>query len=211
VKLHVKNIRNSCTFEKSQRVICSITQFKYLLYAVFTIRENRFCYCTQCHHRHDTLLDLLDSLTKLRAVKKPSLLVYQPAVGSTSISVSPTCFPHNNTCSSEVFKLIICSSKCVRKQHHEQDSNTLTYSWRGSKFVSTFRNCFCRSRSSMSTVQTHSGGQAQQCQRNSQNAIPLFQYHTVNGFTRRSLITRWIKFHSHFYVQGFECFKGKWN
>lgn len=55
VKLHVENIPNSCTFGESQCVICCISQFTYLLYTVFTIRENRFCYCTQCHQRHDTL------------------------------------------------------------------------------------------------------------------------------------------------------------
>jgi hypothetical protein len=30
-------------------------------------------------------------------------------------------------------------------------------------------------------------------------------------FKRQSRITRWIKFHGQFYVQGFGCFKGKWN
>jgi len=51
----MENIPNSRKFGESQCVICSITQFTYLLCTVFTFRENRFCYCTQCHHWHDTL------------------------------------------------------------------------------------------------------------------------------------------------------------
>lgn len=72
--------------------------------------------------------DLPESLRKLRAVIRPSLLFYQLAVGSTSVSVSSTCFPQDNTCISEVFKHTTCTSKIIRIQHHEKDSNTLTYS-----------------------------------------------------------------------------------